>query len=137
MKSDCQTMYKSYVSSSKFNHWTKKLVAKFCILFPPWTSISSKKIRILLQLLFYTIGQIMTFIIKVIPDSWIRKTSLALIEIKTKRWLKKIKQLSNFAMGTILGKGFAQAQVHTNHSTSAEGTKISMVAKHFSPWRLY
>ena len=28
----------------------------------------------------------------------------------------------NFAMGTILGKGFAQAQVHTNHNTSAEGT---------------
>ena len=24
--------------------------------------------------------------------------------------------LSNFTMGTILGKGFAQAQVHTNHS---------------------
>ena len=28
--------------------------------------------------------------------------------------------MSNFAMGTILDKGFAQAQVHTNHSTSAE-----------------
>ena len=27
--------------------------------------------------------------------------------------------MSNFAMGTILGKGFAQAKVHTNHSTSA------------------
>ena len=26
--------------------------------------------------------------------------------------------LSNFAMGTILGMGFAQEQVHTNHSTS-------------------
>ena len=31
--------------------------------------------------------------------------------------------LSNFAMGTILGKGFPQAQVHTVHSTSAEGTR--------------
>ena len=29
--------------------------------------------------------------------------------------------MSNFTMGTILGKGFAQAQVHTNHSTSVEG----------------
>ena len=27
-------------------------------------------------------------------------------------------RLSNFAMGTILGKGFAQTQVHTNHSMS-------------------
>ena len=27
--------------------------------------------------------------------------------------------LSNFAMGTILGKGFAQAQVLANHSTSS------------------
>ena len=31
-------------------------------------------------------------------------------------------EMSNFAMGTILGKGFPQAQVHTVHSTSAEGT---------------
>ena len=30
--------------------------------------------------------------------------------------------LSNFAMGAILGMGFPQAQVHTVHSTSAEGT---------------
>jgi hypothetical protein len=35
--------------------------------------------------------------------------------------------MSNFAMGTILGKGFAQAQVHTNHSTSA----ISNFCIHF------
>ena len=28
---------------------------------------------------------------------------------------------SNFAMGTILGKDFTQAQVQTNHSTSADG----------------
>ena len=34
--------------------------------------------------------------------------------------------MSNFAMGTILGKGFAQAQVHTNHSMSAEGTSAVM-----------
>ena len=27
--------------------------------------------------------------------------------------------MSNFAMGTILGMGFPQAQVHTVHSTSA------------------
>ena len=33
-----------------------------------------------------------------------------------------------FAMGTILGKGFAQAQVHTNHSTSAKGTSALMYA---------
>ena len=32
-------------------------------------------------------------------------------------------------MGTILGKGFAQAQVHTNHSTSAEGTSAVMYAR--------
>ena len=37
--------------------------------------------------------------------------------------------MSNFAMGTILGKGFAQAQVHTNHSTSAEGTSAVMYAR--------
>ena len=30
--------------------------------------------------------------------------------------------MSNFTMGTILGKGFAQAQVPTVNSTSAEGT---------------
>ena len=29
--------------------------------------------------------------------------------------------MSNFAMGTTFGKGFPQAQVHTVHSTSAEG----------------
>ena len=28
--------------------------------------------------------------------------------------------MSNFAMGTIMGKGFAQAQVHTNLSTSCD-----------------
>ena len=31
--------------------------------------------------------------------------------------------MSNFAMGTILGKGFAQAKVHTNHSTSEKHIK--------------
>ena len=35
-------------------------------------------------------------------------------------------KMSYFAMGTILGKGFAQAQVHTNHSTIAEGTSSVM-----------
>ena len=30
--------------------------------------------------------------------------------------------MSNFSMGTISGMGFAQAKVHTVHSTSAEGT---------------
>ena len=30
--------------------------------------------------------------------------------------------MSDFIMGTILGKGFAQAQVHIVNSTSAEGT---------------
>ena len=29
------------------------------------------------------------------------------------------KSMSNFTMGTIVGKGFPQAQVHTVHSTSA------------------
>ena len=29
-------------------------------------------------------------------------------------------EMSNFTMGTISGMGFAQAQVHTNHITSAE-----------------
>ena len=37
--------------------------------------------------------------------------------------------MSNFAMGTILGKGFAQAQAHTNHSTSAKGTSAVMYAR--------
>ena len=37
--------------------------------------------------------------------------------------------MSNFAMGTILGKGFPQAQVHTNYSTSAEGTSAVMYAR--------
>ena len=32
-------------------------------------------------------------------------------------------------MGTISGMGFAQAQVHTNHSTSAEGTSAVMYAR--------
>ena len=31
VKSNCQAMYKSYVSSSKINHWTKKSVAKCCL----------------------------------------------------------------------------------------------------------
>ena len=42
--------------------------------------------------------------------------------------------MSNFAMGTILGIGFVQAQVHTNYSTSAEGTSdvcMSVCAKPF------
>ena len=30
--------------------------------------------------------------------------------------------MSNFTMGTLLGKGFPQAQVHTVDSMSAEGT---------------
>ena len=34
--------------------------------------------------------------------------------------LKFLGEMSNFAMGTILGKTLAQAQVVTNHSTSAE-----------------
>ena len=45
-----------------------------------------------------------------------------LYELKTPEILYVNFAMSNFAMGTILGKGFAQAQVHTNHSTSAEGT---------------
>ena len=36
--------------------------------------------------------------------------------------------LSNFAMGTILGMGFPQAQVHTVHSTSACGKSIPKIA---------
>ena len=32
-------------------------------------------------------------------------------------------------MGSISGMGFAQAQVHTNHSTSAEGTSAVMYAR--------
>ena len=32
--------------------------------------------------------------------------------------------MSDFRMGTIWGKGFAQAQVHTVNSTSAEGTSV-------------
>ena len=36
-------------------------------------------------------------------------------------FLNVLGELSNFAMGTILGKTLAQTQVVTNHSTSAEG----------------
>ena len=36
-----------------------------------------------------------------------------------KDWNLACLGMSNFAMGTILGKGFPQAQVHTVHSTSA------------------
>ena len=36
--------------------------------------------------------------------------------------------MSNFTMGTILEKGFAQ--VHTNHSTSAEGKTLSQDCPH-------
>ena len=32
--------------------------------------------------------------------------------------------MSNFTMGTISGMGFSQAQVHTNHSTSAKKSNI-------------
>ena len=38
-------------------------------------------------------------------------------------------KMSNFTMVTILGKGFAQAQMHTNHSMSAEGTSAVMYAR--------
>ena len=41
-------------------------------------------------------------------------------------------EMSNFAMGTILGEGFPQAKVHTVHSTSACGKpfpKIVLMAK--------
>ena len=44
--------------------------------------------------------------------------------------------VSNFAMGTILGKGFAHAQVHTNHSTSAKGTSAVMYAQVSTQWRI-
>ena len=43
--------------------------------------------------------------------------------------------MSNFAMGTILGKGFPQAQVHTVHSTSAEGTS-AMNGMHECLWKI-
>ena len=33
--------------------------------------------------------------------------------------------MSNFAMGTILGKGFPQAQVHTVHSTSVGSSNLT------------
>ena len=63
-----------------------------------------------------------------------------------KVWILKevtLVQMSNFTMGTISGMGFAQAQVHTNHSTSAEGTSAVMYARvlvqnpfpRLSPWR--
>ena len=35
-------------------------------------------------------------------------------------WWNVCAEMSNFAMGTILGKGYPQAQVQTVHSTSAE-----------------
>ena len=35
---------------------------------------------------------------------------------------------SNFARGTILVKGFPQAQVHTLHSTSAEGEMMPLIS---------
>ena len=38
-------------------------------------------------------------------------------------------KMFNFAMGTILGKDFAQARVHTNHSTCAFGTRAVMYAQ--------
>ena len=41
--------------------------------------------------------------------------------------------MSNFAMGTILGKGFPQAQVHTVHSMSAEdhyGEMMPLISFH-------
>ena len=37
--------------------------------------------------------------------------------------------MSNFTMGTILGKGLAQAQVHTNHGMMAEGKSTVMYAR--------
>jgi len=37
--------------------------------------------------------------------------------------------MSNFAMGTITGIGFAQAQLHTNHSMSAKGTSAVTYAR--------
>jgi hypothetical protein len=43
--------------------------------------------------------------------------------------------MSNFAMGTILGKGFPQAQVHTVHSTSAEGPS-AMNCMHECFWKI-
>ena len=39
-----------------------------------------------------------------------------------------VPSMSDLAMGTILGKGFAQAQVHANQSTSAESTSAMMYA---------
>ena len=42
--------------------------------------------------------------------------------------------MSNFTMGTIVGKGFPQAQVQTVHSTSAEGTS-AMNCMHECLWK--
>ena len=43
--------------------------------------------------------------------------------------------MSNFTMGAILGKGFAQAQVHTVYSTSAGGTS-AMNGMHECLWKI-
>ena len=38
-----------------------------------------------------------------------------------------LKEMSNFTMGTITGMGFAQAQVHTVHSRSAEENYFEII----------
>ena len=82
------------------------------------------------------------YVSKYLTDT-IFETSAYRVPSKSKNPTVLGQVMSNFAMGTILGKSFAQAQVHTNHSTSAEGTSAVMYARvlvqnpfpRLSPWR--
>ena len=48
--------------------------------------------------------------------------SLTIQNLSCRLAVRHYEKMSDFTMGTILGKGFAQAQVQTVNSTSAEGT---------------
>ena len=52
--------------------------------------------------------------------AWIFHKYLVKTHLHKNKKVKRLATLSNFAIGTISGMSFAQAQVHTNHSTSAE-----------------
>ena len=55
------------------------------------------------------------------------KIQIGFCPMRNKEWL----ELSNFSMGTISGMGFAQAQVHTVHSTSFESFFGSLMILYF------
>ena len=116
------------------------------VLKPIWTKSGAK--TLVSKYLYYVLNQGISKVYRIFPccNALIFMYSHLngyLFHLQWNEFIFERSWMSNFTMGTILGKGFAQAQVHTNHSTSAEGTSAVMYARvlvqnpfpRLSPWR--